>query len=403
MAKRLLMLCWEYPPRIIGGLARVVGALALELANLNYEIHVVTADHPGAAEHEIQGNLHIHRVKTQTDTTPDFVSWVNRLNFGLLQYALAIHKDKPFDLIHAHDWMVTDSAWVLKSAFGIPIVTTIHATESGRMHGIHNDLQRYIHQVEWRLTYESWRVIVNSKHMSYELNNLFNTPLNKIDIIPNGTYPKAFDISFDYHDMRNKLARPYQKIVLYVGRMVREKGAHVLLEAAAKIIPQLPGTRFLMVGTGYYLDDLKAMAYHYGIGDDVSFLGYVDDDELKRIYKIADAVVIPSLYEPFGIVALEGMAAQVPVVCSDTGGLLDFVEHMHTGVTTYAGDANSLAWGILQVLKDEKLKQHLIKTAHAKVNKIYNWEVIAKQTANVYEQVLSESLKIGKAKIALKV
>ncbi len=197
----------------------MVGALASELANLNFEVHVVTADHPGTKENENHGNLFIHRVKTQTDTTPDFVSWVNRLNFGLLQYALAIHRHKPFDLIHAHDWMVTDSAWVLKSGLGIPIVTTIHATESGRMHGIHNDLQRYIHQVEWRLTYESWRIIVNSQAMKQELNGLFNTPLDKIDVIPNGTYPKAFAINFDKNEMRNKLARPHEKIVLYVGRM----------------------------------------------------------------------------------------------------------------------------------------------------------------------------------------
>ncbi len=395
MKKRVLMLSWEYPPRVIGGLARVVAELSKQMAATGCEVHVVTADHPNTLEHAVEDGVNIHRVKTVTDPTPDFLTWVNRLNFGLLTHAIQLHNKAPFSIMHAHDWMVTDAAWVMKAGFGIPLVSTIHATEAGRMHGIHNELQRYIHQLEWRLTFESWQVIVNSHHMHSELQHLFHVPPDKMVIIPNGTNPEIFDFDFDPAQMRAQYASPTDKIVLFVGRMVYEKGVQVLLHAAPKILSNFPNTRFIMVGTGGYLDDLKHQAAALNISDRVSFLGYVSDADLRRLYKISDVVAIPSLYEPFGIVALEGMAARVPVVTSDTGGLTDFVEHMTTGITTYTGDAGSLAWGLLEVLRNPDLARQLQLDAYEKVRTIYNWKVLAKRTLEVYDQVLAEAAEIG--------
>jgi len=401
VTKRVLMLCWEYPPRIIGGLARVVWALSKEIAaRPGWEVHVVTADHPGTLEHEMDGNVHVHRVKTQTDTTPDFLTWVAKLNFGLLQHAIKLHHEKPFDIVHAHDWMVTDAAWVMKSGFGVPFVATIHATEAGRMHGIHTDMQRYIHQLEWRLTFEAWEVIVNSKHMHAELKRLFEVPSNKIVVIPNGTDPDHFDFPFDPQTLRPHYAASHEQIVLFVGRLVAEKGVQVMLNAAPSVLAQCPSTRFLIVGTGYHTEELRRQAHALGIEHQVRFLGYVTDDELKKLYRISDVVCIPSLYEPFGIVALEGMAAGVPVVTTDAGGLTDFVEHMVTGVTTFAGDSGSLAWGLLQVLRNPELASKLRATAHEKVRHIYNWKVIAKRTLELYDKVLNEAAQIGEAGVS---
>lgn len=394
------MLSWEYPPRIIGGLARVVAELSKQMVRYGWEVHVVTADHPGTLEHEVMDGVHVHRVKTQTDPTPDFLTWVNRLNFGLLHYAIRLHVHSPFSVVHAHDWMVADAGWVMKMGFGLPLVATMHATESGRMHGIHTELQRYIHQMEWRLTYEAWEVIVNSHHMYSELQQLFSVPANKIVVIPNGTDPDQFDFDFDPAPVRARWAAPQEKIVLFVGRMVREKGVHVLLEAAPKILARHPETIFVLVGTGYYIDDLKRQAEYLGIAGKVKFLGYVSDDDLLRTYRACDVVAIPSLYEPFGIVALEGMAARVPVVSSDAGGLTDFVENWETGMTTYAGSADSLAWGVNQVLDNPDLAEKLRQTAYDKVNTIYNWRVIAKRTLEVYEKVLAEAELLGPDRVA---
>ncbi|MCW5821943.1 MAG: glycosyltransferase family 4 protein [Cyanobacteria bacterium TGS_CYA1] len=388
------MLAWEYPPRIIGGLARVVWALSHELAELGLDVHVITADHPATPEFELDGKVKVHRVKTQTDNSPDFLTWVSKLNFGFLQYAIPLFNEQKFDVIHAHDWMVTDAAWVLKTAFDTPLVTTIHATEQGRMGGIHTGLQRYVHQMEWRLTFESYRVIVNSHHMVDELRGSFNLPLDKMDVIPNGVTPENFRIDFPENEkraFRQSFASESQKIVLYVGRLVNEKGVQVLIDAAPKVIHQYPETQFLIVGTGYFMETLKAQAAYSGIEQNVRFLGYVADSDLLKLYQISDAVAIPSLYEPFGIVALEGMAAGTPVVVSDVGGLRDFVEHGQNGITTYAGNSDSLAWGILQVLRDAGLAHHLINTATKAVEEVYNWKMITKKTRETYEKVFADS------------
>ncbi len=392
--KRVLMLAWEYPPRIIGGLARVVWALSHELAELGLDVHVITADHPATPEFELDGKVKVHRVKTQTDSSPDFLTWVSKLNFGFLQYAIPLFNEQKFDIIHAHDWMVTDAAWVLKTTYDTPLVTTIHATEQGRMGGIHTGLQRYVHQMEWRLTYESFRVIVNSHHMVDELRNSFDLPRNKIDVIPNGVTPENFRIDFPENEkraFRQSFAGESQKIVLYVGRLVNEKGVQVLIDAAPKVIQQYPETQFLIVGTGYFMETLKAQADYLGVTQNVRFLGYVADSDLLKLYQITDVVAIPSLYEPFGIVALEGMAAGTPVVVSDVGGLRDFVEHMQNGITTYAGNSDSLAWGILQVLRDPGLAHHLNQTATKAVEEVYNWKMITKKTQETYENVFADS------------
>lgn len=398
--KRLLMLSWEYPPRVIGGLSRVVAALSEHISKLGWEVHVVTADHPGTPEHSMDGEVFVHRVKTQTDPTPDFLTWVHRLNYGLLQYAIQLHTKTPFSLVHAHDWMVTDAAWVMKSGFGLPIIATMHATEAGRMHGIHTDLQRYIHNMEWRLTYEAWSVIVNSQHMHAELTGLFNMPEDKIVVIANGCDPETFDFDFDAKATRAQYASPDEKIILFVGRMVPEKGVQVLVDAAPQILSRHPNARFMLVGSGYFLDDLKRKVEYLGLQDKVRFLGYVSDPDLRRLYRVSDVVAIPSLYEPFGIVALEGMAAKVPVVVADTGGLIDFVEHQVTGLTTYTGDAGSLAWGINEALSNTQLKERMVNDAYDKVCNIYNWKVIAKRTLQVYEKVLSEAQKLGPEGVA---
>ncbi|HEY9714315.1 MAG TPA: glycosyltransferase family 4 protein, partial [Chroococcales cyanobacterium] len=169
----------------------------------------------------------------------------------------------------------------------------------------------------------------------------------------------------------------------------------ILLNAAPQVLAECPGAKFLIVGTGYFMEDLKRQAHALGISHHVRFLGYVSDEDLKHLYKLADIVCIPSLYEPFGIVALEGMAANVPVVTSDTGGLRDFVEHMVTGVTTYAGDARSLAWGLLEVMRNPEIAARLKSVAYDKVRHIYNWKVIAQRTLEVYEKVLAEAQQLG--------
>jgi glycogen synthase len=393
--KRILMLAWEYPPRLVGGLARVVCAISRELAAQGHDVHVITADCEGTEEYSMDAGVHVHRVKTQTNSQggelasqDNFLLWDSRLNLGILQYAIRLHQEKPFDVCHAHDWLVADAGWVMKS-FGIPMISTIHATEFGRNKGeLTNANSRFIDELEWRLIYESGQVIVNSKHMLREVVDHFHVSAEKVVIIPNGIEPDRLRCTVDKATLREKHGYGDGPMLLFVGRLVHEKGVQFLLDAIPTVIKSHPKATLVIAGTGYYAEELQRRVAELGIDGHVHFFGHANDKSLPELYTMADAVVVPSLYEPFGIVALEGMAACVPTITSDNGGLVDIVKHMHNGLTTYAGDSGSLAWAILQVLDNQELAEGLKTRARAHVLEHFSWTNIAARTLKAYDEVI---------------
>jgi glycosyltransferase involved in cell wall biosynthesis len=209
-------------------------------------------------------------------------------------------------------------------------------------------------------------------------------------MIPNGVKAEVYmKNDKDLAQFRNKYALPQEKIVLFVGRMVYEKGVHVLVNAAPKVLEKA-NAKFIIVGNGYMKDQLSTIVNNTGLAHKVMFTGFVDDETLRKLQKCADASVVPSLFEPFGIVALEAMAAKSPVVVSDTGGLSEIVNHDVDGVKAYTGNPDSLAWGINKVLTDEAYANTLRTNAYRKIQEKYNWDKIAQQTMTMYENILSE-------------
>jgi glycosyltransferase involved in cell wall biosynthesis len=388
------MLSWEYPPRIVGGISRVVHGLAQKLGERGNEVHVITCWEMGTKEFEKDKEVYIHRIHSYDVTPNNFVDWVLQLNFSLIEHSIKlINETGKFDIIHAHDWIVAFAARVLKHSYFTPLISTIHATEYGRNCGIHDDTQRYINNIEWWMAFESWRIIVNSEYMKGEVKHVFKVPGDKIDIIPNGVDLDKFDGYEKDINFRRKYAKDNEKIIFFVGRLVNEKGVHVLIDSVPKVLQYYNDAKFIIAGKGPQLEDLKAKANYMGVSHKVHFTGYIKDEELLKIYKCADVAVFPSLYEPFGIVALEGMVANVPVVVSDTGGLSGIVEHGVDGMKSYTGNANSLADSILEILhnpeKAEKMKENALK----KVYSIYNWKVITDKTMEVYKNIINDSKK----------
>jgi len=389
---RILMLSWEYPPRIVGGISRVVHDLAQKIGGLGNEVHVITCWEQGTKELERDKDVFVHRVHTYDIKPNNFIDWVLQLNFAMLECSCKLINDTGrFDMIHAHDWIVAFSSRSLKNIYSIPLICTIHATEYGRNWGIHNDNQRYINDVEWWLCYESWRVIVNSRYMKNEVKNIFRLPEDKLRMIHNGVdINKFIGCERDYRFRRN-YAADNEKIVFFVGRLVHEKGAHVLVDAVPKVIRYYSDSKFVIAGKGPQLDYLKEKAAGMNIAEKLYFTGYISDEDLLRLYKCADVAVFPSLYEPFGIVALEGMLANVPVVVSDTGGLGEIVNHRIDGMKAYTGNANSLADSILEVLHNPDKAEEMKRCAFEKINRMYNWDMISQQTLALYKEINNES------------
>ncbi|MBS7621703.1 glycosyltransferase family 4 protein, partial [Candidatus Bathyarchaeota archaeon] len=295
------------------------------------------------------------------------------------------------NIFHAHDWLVADAGIGLKHVFRKPLLATIHSTEYGRRNGIHSDYERMIHETEAWLTYEAWRVICCSNYMVSHVKWVFGLPQDKLIMIPNGVDAKEYERSgdVDLNQFRRRFALPEEKIVLFVGRLVYEKGIHVLISAVPKVLEKV-NAKFVIVGNGYMQQSLSEYIRNIGLAHKVMFTGFVDDWTLRNLQKCADVSVVPSIFEPFGIVALEAMAAKSPVVVSDTGGLSEIVEHEITGVKVYPNNPDSLAWGITKVLLDENLANKLRENAYRKVVENYNWEKISQQTRKIYESVLSE-------------
>lgn len=385
---KILMLSWEFPPMIVGGLSMHVYELSCALAKQGIEVHVVTSHVQGSPAYEIHQNVHVHRVRTYQQHDLTFMEWVLQLNLAMVDHSKPLIEKYEFELIHAHDWLVCQAAKVLKHQYRLPLIATIHATEHGRNHGIHTDLQKEIHQLEWELTYEARRVICCSYYMEQEIMNLFQLPTDKLDIIPNGVNAASVQAAQPDASFRERYATPQEKIVFFVGRMVTEKGVHVLLESIPFILEQHHDVKFVLAGKGPNLEDLKHMATTMGIEQKIIFTGFIDEEVKYKLLNIASVAVFPSLYEPFGIVALEAMAAGTPVIVSGVGGLQEVVSHEEDGFTVIPGDASSLAAHVVRMLKNGRMAQTMSERAWNKVIASYNWERIAEQTINTYSKIL---------------
>ncbi|MBI2863896.1 MAG: glycosyltransferase family 4 protein [Chloroflexi bacterium] len=395
---RVLMLSWEYPPHNVGGLGKHVTELIPELNRKGVEIHLLTPGWRGGDAEEIvdggEADTTVHRVEPGWVDRIDFFTQAQRTNLNLELFGRGlIDRMGKFDLIHAHDWLVAQAGIALKHAYKTPLIATIHATEHGRNRGwLGGEIQRAIHNVEWWLTFEAWRVIACSNYMRREIEQVLRSPWDKIDVVPNGVETGRFDCleGVDLAEFRTHYGAPDERIVFSVGRIVPEKGLQVLLEAVPRVLSQQPKTKFIIAGTGEYASHLKHRAWELGVSDRVYFAGFISDEARDRLFKVADLAVFPSIYEPFGIVALEAMAARTPVVVTDVGGFAEVVENNETGMKAYPDNPDSLAWAILHCLLRPDWSQARVENAYKKVRSLYDWSHIAQQTKDVYQRVADE-------------
>ena len=391
---RVLMLSWEYPPHVVGGLGKHVAEIVPALAKQGVEIHLVTPRRALGETREHTAGVTVHRVPTPSSEVGDFQAEV-RLANDVLEAACGQVVDEvgPFDLLHNHDWLTSFAARSLKHRYKLPLVATVHATERGRGRGqLADEAAARINDAEWSLTYEAWRVICCTRFMANEISEYLRVPEGKIDVIPNGVDPspyQAFD-GVDLSAFRARYVDPSEKLVLHVGRIVYEKGVEVLVRAVPQVLAGVPEARFVIAGKGPELARLRELTRELYVSAQVSLPGFVGDGDRDRLYKVADCAVFPSLYEPFGIVALEAMAARAPVVVSEVGGLTEVVKHAETGITVYPGDVASCAWGIVHTLRYPEWARQRAESAYREVLTVFNWDTIARHTVEVYDRVVGE-------------
>jgi glycogen synthase len=392
---RTLILSWEYPPLIEGGLARHVRKLSEALVELGSEVHMLTrGGEEMADEDEVDGVL-IHRVREPTRPTDlgEFVAWVERMNSDMLAAGVELGDRHSFDVVHGHDWLVAMACDHLARRFDTPLVTTIHATEYGRHQGwVERHPQSYIHGVERWITNRSEHVIACSYYMREQIADIFGVEEQRVSVIPNGIDPADLQPHgrSELERLRREFARPEQRLVLLIGRLVYEKGFQLALQAMPRMIDELPDARFLVAGSGTHEHELRALAESLGLMGHGTFLGWIGDDVLHSLYRIADVCVVPSIYEPFGLVALEAMASGCPCIVADTGGLREVVPHEDVGLRFRPRDPRALAEVAIRVLSDDDLGRRLVAEAYEHIRR-FDWSDIAEQTAVVYAGVARDA------------
>jgi glycogen synthase len=392
VGRRVLILSWEYPPVIEGGLARHVRKLAQALVRQGVEVDVLTrglgaGDEPECTTSRGDG-VTVHRVPEPgwPRELDRFVAWVEQMNSDMLVAGEALAQERSYELVHGHDWLVAQAAAGLADSLGVNYITTIHATEHGRHQGwVHEAPQSHIHAVERWMAHRAEAVIVCSYYMRGHVADIFEIDERRVTVIPNGVDPSELQPTGDLGALRREFAAPHEKLVLLVGRLVYEKGFQLALDALPGVIERVGDVRFLVAGSGTHEAELKAQATRLGLDEHGTFLGWIGDDVLHRLYGIADLCVVPSIYEPFGLVALEAMASGCPCIVADTGGLREVVPvGERVGLRFNGGDAEHLGVMIERLLVDSTLRDRLVAEASEYVLR-FDWEDIAQRTRGVYD------------------
>lgn len=389
MARRVLTLSWEYPPVVEGGLARHVHKLSEALVRAGDDVAVITRGALARTEHP--GGVEVHRVAEPPKPADlrAFLRWIARMNRDVVRAAADLPAP---DVVHGHDWLVGRAAVALADRHDVPLVVTIHATEHGRHQGwVRRRPQRTIHEAERDLARRADRVVVCSQFMADHVEQVFGV---QADVIPNGLDPADLRPVGDLDALRARFAEPGERLVLLAGRLMYEKGFQHALDALAAVARRVPEVRFVVAGTGTHEAELRRQCTALGLDRRGTFLGWAGDEVLHGLYRVADVCVVPSLYEPFGLVPLEAMASGCPVVAADVGGLREVVPNDLVGLRFAPRDAVALTRVLEWALTNPALRFRMREEALAHVRG-FDWDDVARRTRAVHAAVARAPVGTG--------
>jgi glycosyltransferase involved in cell wall biosynthesis len=382
---RIALFSWEsLHSHAVGGVAVHVTELAAGLERRGHEVHVFTRQAHGQANYDLVDNVHYHRCSFPSSN--NFVDEINNMCrsfvhnfFGVEDYV------GRFDVVHAHDWLAANAAVWIKEGRGRKAVLTMHSTEYGRNgNRFFGGQSHRIQDHERHGTYCADRVITVSGLLKDEIRWLYQLPEHKVRVIYNGVNAKVFDYGVDAGDVKRRYGvGPLEPMILFVGRMVVQKGPDILVRTMPSILRYYPQAKFVFAGDGHMRGEVTALANNLGVGHALRMLGDKRGRDLHDLYKACDIVAVPSRNEPFGIVILEGWSAHKPVVSTKKGGPAEFVWHGVNGL--HVDDTpDSVAWGLGTLLADHDKCRWMGRNGRAAVEAAFSWDTISEQAEEVY-------------------
>jgi len=391
---KILMLGWEFPPFIKGGLGPATADLAREIAKREHKLTFVLPYKLSvsskyfniifAGEKPEYTNLYeayntAHTINRE-DINPDektrqIRSMIDEVKL-YAQRLKKILKDIDYEIVHAHDWL-TMPAGLTAKAFSRPLVSHIHSTEYYRSGGQGANSQ--VFDIEYQGMHQSDKVVCISSHVKGVVTKHYSIPESKINIVHNGVGWNAWKID---REKINKLKKRH-KLVVYVGRLTIQKGVDYLLQAVKLVKEYEPEALFIIIGDG----DMKEQLVNYTISENlmrhVVFTSWLDHEEIVDYYAAADLLVMPSVAEPFGLVALEAALFDTPVIMSKTSGVSDVFKHC---LRVDFWDIKMLASHIINVLRKNSLKQELTLNGQRNAQ-VITWAKAAAKVEKIYDEI----------------
>ncbi|MBN3040585.1 MAG: glycosyltransferase family 4 protein [Candidatus Omnitrophica bacterium] len=383
---RIALFAWESMHSIsVGGVAFHVTELACALERKGHEVHIFTRlGNNNQPWHEMIHGVHYHRCPF--NSSHNFIEEINNMCRSFVQCFFHIEDNVgPFDVIHAHDWLASNSVVWIKQARNHKTILTIHSTEYGRCgNHFYGGNSAIIRDHERHGTFCSDRVIAVSKALKGEIMWMYNLPDWKVSVIYNGVNYRQYDGWIDPAAVRRFYnIGPMDPVVLFVGRMVYQKGPDLLVEAIPNILRFYPDAKFVFAGDGEMRWSVEERAKQIGVHHATRFLGYHNGWRLVDLYKACDLVCVPSRNEPFGIVILEAWSAGKPVVASSNGGPGEFIWHEVNGFKIYP-NPDSVSWGIGTAFSDFERSRWMGRNGRIAVESAFSWDIIADQALHTY-------------------
>jgi glycosyltransferase involved in cell wall biosynthesis len=385
---RLGLFSWETLHSIaVGGVGVHVTELAAALERRKHEVHVFTRQGNGQAHYDCIHGVHYHRCPFQLSS--NFVDEINNMCRSFVHHFFAVEDGiGRFDLVHCHDWLASNAGVWIKQGRGHKAVLTMHSTEYGRNgNKFFGGQSHRVQDHERHGTYCADRVLTVSNQLKDEIRWLYQLPDHKVRMVYNGVNASNFDYQVDPGSVKKRYAiGPLDPTVLFVGRMVVQKGPDILVRAMPSILRYYPHAKFVFVGDGHMKNDVCNVANQLGVGHALRMLGDRRGRELLDLFKACDIVAVPSRNEPFGIVILEGWSAFKPVVSTKRGGPAEFVWHGVNGLQV-DDTPDSVAWGLGTLLADHNHCRWMGRNGRAAVDAAFSWDSIAEQTEAVYTSI----------------
>ena len=413
---KMAVLVYEYPPKIVGGLGTYAAEITRKFVLLGHDVSVFTMndDMGGLPTRELWRGIEIHRPIhiDVSDSLPDVVAedvrkWgrgiqlfskiliYNYLSAAKLVNELVRKEEFKYDIVVAHDWLSVIAGAAIKKELGLPLVFHVHSTEKGRTLG---DGSEVISNIERRGGQMADLIVTVSHAMRDELIRL-GFPTEKIQVCHNGVDPQKY-CREEVGEAKVKEVRGTYGLedgdlmALYIGRLVWVKGVDKLIMAMPQVLKKVPNIKLVVVGLGEMRDYLEKLVDNLKLQDVVKFrFEFIPEEERIAHYAACDVAVFPSLYEPFGIVALEAMSMEKPVVVGASGvsGMREVVVPSgpdQCGFHVNPSDPTDIAWGIINAVQDPQKRAQLGQNARRRVLQEFSWDIAAKRTAQLYSELL---------------